>query len=199
MDGIDKITARIEADAAADAAHTAELAQGQCDSIRADGEKQAQDYYWQKIREGNKLAEDRASQLVTAADMEARKQMLAYKQSLVAEVFDKAEEKILNMSGETYVDFLAGQAARASVTGMEKIILSGKDRAELGSKIVSRANVRLAGLGKTGRLILADETGDFRGGLILQDGKIEVNCTLETLMAQARVAMASLVASELFN
>ena len=199
MDGIEKITARIEADAAADAARIAEETAGQCDSIRSDGEKQAQAFYWQKIREGTKAAEDRASQLATAADMQARKDILACKQAIVAEAFDRAEEEILQMSGEAYVDFLAGQAARASVTGMERIVLSEHDRDAYGSKVVARANVRLAGLGKTGRLILSEETGKFRAGVVLQDGNIEVNCTLETLMAQARTAMASRVAAELFH
>ena len=43
MNGIEKITARIETDAVADAARIAEETKAQCEAIRAEGEKKAQE------------------------------------------------------------------------------------------------------------------------------------------------------------
>lgn len=198
MIGIDKITARIEAEAAADAARIQEDARAQGDVIRAEGEKRAQERYWYKVREGVKAAEDRSQRLSKAANMEARKSVLSSKQEIVAQTFDLAEEKLRALSGDGYIEFLAAQAARAAVTGREQIVLSAKDRRRCGGKVVSRANARLAAQGKTAALTLSDEEGSFDGGLILRDGNISVNCTVEALMAQAREDMAAFVAAEMF-
>lgn len=199
MNGIEKITARIETEAVADAARMAEEAEVQCQAIRAEGEAKAQESYWRRVKEGVKAAEARAERLSKAADMEARKSVLACKQAIVGEAFDKAEAKLRALSGDAYIDFLAGQAAKASSTGREEIVLAAKDRAAIGDKVAKKANALLAAEKKTAKLVLAAETGDFSGGLVLKDGNITVNCTLEALMAQAREEQAAQVAAELLG
>ena len=199
MNGIEKITARIETDAVAEAARMAEEAAAQAEAIRAEGETKAQESYWQKLQAGVKAAEDRVQRLAKAADMEARKSVLSCKQAIVAEAFDKAEARLRALSGEAYVDFLAGQAARAAVTGREEMVLSAADRKEYGAAAVKKANALLADAGKTGELTLSDQEGDFQGGLVLKDGNVSVNCTVAALMEQARIDMASSVAAELFS
>ena len=158
MNGIDKITARIE--------------------------NEAQEGYWEKVRQGVKSAEDRVQRLAKTADMEARKSVLSFKQSIVAEAFDKAEAKLNGLSGEEYVAFLAALAARAAATGTEEIVLTGADR---------------TAYGRTGSLTLSDQAGGFARGLVCRQGSVSVNCTVEALMAQAREDMASDVAAELFG
>lgn len=199
MNGLDKITARIETEAVADAARTAEEAAARCEAVRAEGEAKAQESYWRRVKDGTKAAADRAERLARAADMEARKSILACKQAIVGEAFDKAEAKLRALAGDEYVDFLAGQAARAAVTGREEIVLSEKDRESVGDRVTKKANALLRAGGKSAGLVLAAETGSFSGGLVLKDGDITVNCTLEALMAQAREEQAAAVAAELLN
>ncbi len=199
MNGIEKITARIETDAVADAARMAEEAAGQAEAVRSAGEAKAQEAYWQKLQAGVKTAEDRVQRLEKAADMESRKSVLSYKQALVAAAFDKAEEKLRALSGDAYIDFLARLASRAAVTGREEIVLGAADRETCGTKVVKKANAALNAAGKTGALTLAGRAGDFEGGLLLKDGNIAVNCTIATLIAQAREEQASAVAAELFS
>lgn len=198
MNGLEKITARIETDAVADAARIAEEAKTQADAIRAEGEQKAQESYWVRVREGVKNAEDRASRLSKAADMEARKSILACKQELVSEAFDRAEKKLLELPAEAYIAFLAGQAAAASVSGRETIVLNAQDREAVGKAVAEKANAHLAAQGKVANLTLSAEVGDFAGGLILRDGSISVNCTVAALIAEARQTQASAVAAELF-
>ena len=198
MNGLEKITARIETDAVADAARIAEEAKAQCDAIRAEGEKKAQESYWKAIRDGAKATEDRAARLAKAADMEARKSVLACKQEIVSAAFTMAEEKLLALSGEEYVSFLASLAARAAVSGKEEIILNANDHDAVGKKVVSRANELLKSQGKPAGLTLSGTIDDFAGGLILRDGDISVNCTVAALIAQARQSQASEAAAALF-
>ena len=60
MNGIERITARIEAEAVADAARISEEGAAQCAAIRAEGEAKAQEAYWNRLKDGTKAAEDRA-------------------------------------------------------------------------------------------------------------------------------------------
>ena len=198
MKGIEKITARIQAEAAEEAARVEAEGKARAAEIAARGETLAQERYWLKIQKGAKAAEDRKERLAKAADMEARKSILAAKQAIVAEAFRRAEETLCAMSGEEYLDFLANLAARASSTGTEEIILAEKDQA-LGAKVARRANDRLAAMGKPAKLAVASRIGDFAAGLILTQGNISVNCTVEALMNQAREGMAAEVAAELFS
>ena len=199
MNGIDKITARIETDAVADAARIDQQTKEQCDAIKAEGDKKAQEGYWEKVRQGVKNAEDRVQRLAKTADMEARKSVLSFKQSLVAEAFDKAENKLNALDGDAYVSFLAALAARASVTGSEQIVLNAGDKTAYGAKVIAQANAALKAAGKPAGLTLAEQAGSFGKGLVCRQGSVSVNCTVEALMAQAREEMASDVAAALFG
>lgn len=197
MKGIEKITARIEAEAAEEAARIEAEGKARAEEIAARGEARAQERYWQKLREGAKAAEERKERLAKAADMEARKSILAAKQDIVAEAFRRAEAAFCAMNEQECLSFLVSLAVRASSTGTEEIVLAEKDQA-MGTKVAARANEMLSALGKTGGLTLADRSGDFAAGLVLVQGNISVNCTVEALMNQARESMAAEVAAELF-
>ena len=94
-----------------------------------------------------------------------------------------------------YVGLLAGLAAEASSTGREEVILSQKDRARYGKQVVTQANERLG----DGHLTLSVQTRPIRGGLILSDGDVEVNCTFETLVRLLRGEMDRTVVEVLFG
>ena len=199
MNGIEKITARIEADAQADAERITDEARAQAQAVRAEGEAKAQETYWRVLQEGKKAAEERARRLAKAADMEARKSVLNAKQQIVSDVFRRAEERLRGLGGEEYVEFVAGQAARAAVTGREEIILNAADRGAYGKNITRRANDLVSQRGLPGALTLSESTGDFSGGMLLRAGDITVNGTIEALMAQAREDLAPAAASALFD
>ncbi len=198
MNGIDKITARIESDAAAEAAVMAQDTESRCAQIRADAEKQAQEHYWARLKQGMKGIEDRSARLASTADMEARKSILAFKQETVVSVFDRAERELLSMPRADYIKFLTDKAVAASVTGREELVFNAADKKSVAEKVLAAANKVLESAGKTAELTAADDTGRFAGGLIIRQGSIETNCTVEALMEQARENMAAEVAALLF-
>lgn len=199
MNGIEKITARIEADAVAEAAVILQEAKAQCAQILADAGRAAQERYWERAREGMKSVEDRAQRLGRAADMEARKSVLAFKQETVSGVFDAVQEKLLALPETEYLSFLADKAVGAAVSGEEELILNAKDKDCLGEKLLQTANARLSAEGKKAGLTIAAETGDFLGGLIIRQGNVSVNCTVDALVTQARNDLAADVAAVLFS
>ena len=195
MKGTEKLIAHIKADADAQVNAILAQAEQQCAGIRGDFDKQAAALYAERLRAGVKETQDKVDGEARIARMEGRKELLAAKQELVSRSFRKAQEQIVSLPEEQYVAFLAKLAAQASVTGEEKIVLNARDRKAIGEKLVKAANARL----KNGRLTLAEETGDFAGGLILRRGSSEVNCTVELLVELSRSELSAQVAEILFQ
>lgn len=199
MKGIDKITARILADAEAECAALKKESDARIEAIRAENEQKAQDEYVRLVREGVKDTEQRVQRLDRTAKLEARKSILSMKQETVSRAFDLARERIAELPERDYVAFLAREAAEAAITGQEEVIFCERDRASVGAKAVKAANERLAAKGMPGMLTLSDETRAMSGGLMLRQGDIEVNCTVDTLLDLVRGELASRVAEVLFE
>ena len=195
MKGTEKIIAHIRSDAKEQSDAILAQAEQQCASIRSDYEVQAKELYKERIRVGVNSCQDRVDSMDRIARMEAKKGILALKQQMVSESFDKACDMIINLPKEQYAAFLAKLAAKASATGDEEIILNARDRAAVGEDVVKAANALVSG----GRLSLSAETGSFAGGLILRRGSVEANCTVELLVELCRSDMSSEIAKVLFD
>ena len=199
MKGTEKIIEHIRSDAQAQADAILAQAEQQCAQIRADYDRKAREFYSEKIRAGVNDCEDKNESMDRIARMEARKGMLAVKQEMVSACFDRAREKIAELPEDVYVDFLAKLACGSSVTGDEQIVLNAADREKLGKKAVDEANALLKMSGRKAGLTLADESGEFSGGLVLKRGNIEDNCTVDLLIDLSRAEMSSKVAEVLFG
>ena len=195
MKGTEKIIAHIQADAASQADAILAQAEQQCSEIRQRYEQKAKEAYAEKIRAGVKDNQDRLESMERLARMEGRKAVLALKQDMVSRSFDAAVEKLVDLPQEQYVALLAKLAAEAAVTKDEELVLNARDRAAVGEAVVKAANAKLG----DGRLTLSDAVGDFKGGLILRRGSIEVNCTAELLVELCRGDMSAELAKALFE
>ena len=138
MNGIEKITGRIEADAREQASAITADAEAKCAEIRAGYDKQAQDQYWARVRDGVKTCEDRVQRMGRLAEMEARKSILALKQEMVDAAFAAALERICTMPQADYVAYLAKLAAQAATTGTEALVFNAKDQAAETSRSTAR-------------------------------------------------------------
>ena len=169
-----------------------------CREIKDAYNSRAQEEYWKLIREGAKECEAYGQRLAGAAELEAKKSILAMKQETVARVFDKAIERLCNMPEKEYIDFLAKQAGESASTGLEELVFNARDKAACAKAVTKAANEILKKRGLLPKLTISEKTGDFRGGLVVKQGDIEVNCTVEKLMEISRNDLASQVAAVLF-
>ena len=198
MDGINKITERIAAETRDEiAVMQAETAE-KCRSIKEAYNNTAQEEYWNLIRLGTKEVESQVSRLSSTANMEAKKSVLAMKQEAVAHVFEETVSRLCSMPEEQYVDFLAKQAALAANTGLEEIVFNAKDKASCSKAVTKAANELLKKRGLLPKLTVSELTGSFKGGLMVKQGDIEVNCTVEKLVELSKGELASQVAELLF-
>lgn len=228
MEGMEKITSRIEADARVEADDILMKAQAQADAIAADYAARTQKQVADLTAKGKAAAAQREERLASVAALDARKATLAAKQEMVTKAFDQALERLCSLPDEQYIDLLAGLAVKAARTGRETVLFSQKDRARVGKAVVVAANDILAKqvapkmpeelsetktgaflekmvtgasalLAGTGMLTLSEKSAPILGGLILADGDVEVNCAFETLVRLAKNEMAGSVANVLFE
>jgi V/A-type H+-transporting ATPase subunit E len=199
MNGIEKITDRIAVDTDREVKALLQEAQRQADEITASYQALAESDYREALKKGEADAAERVVRLEGVAQLEARKLRLATRQEVLDLAFQRALEKLLSLPEEEYVALLAKLAAQGATTGREALVLSIQDRPRYGKRVVTRANELLAAQGKTAALTLSEESREFRGGLYIQDGNIENNCTFPTILRILREQMAGEVAKLLFD
>lgn len=198
MDGINKITERIAAEAREEiSALQAETAE-KCKAIKDEFSAKAQEEYWRLIGEGTKDCEIQVKRLAGTAEMEAKKSILAMKQETIAHIFDLSVEGLCALPENKYVDFLSKQAAKAAVTGLEELVFNAKDKSGCAKAVTKAANELLKNRGLLPKLTISEKTGSFRGGLMVKQGDIEVNCTVEKLVELSKVELAPQLAELLF-
>ena len=194
MNGIEKLTQQISAEAQTEIDAILAEAKEKADAITADYSQQAEKAAAERRAKGEEAAAQREERLIAMADMERRKALLAARQDMVGKAFDKALEQLCNLSDGEYIALLTKLAVSAASSGKEQLIFSEKDRGRVGEAVVLAANKAL----ENGNLTLSEQTRPMSGGLILSDGAIEVNCTFETLIRLQRGEMAGEVAGVLF-
>ncbi len=224
MNGIEKITQKIQSDCQSDIALIQGDAQSQVAQIQADIAKEIAAQHAEILAKGQLRAQERQARLLSAAQMEAKKLELGAKQDVIGEAFDSAIHLLATLDDPDYIALLTRLAVRASTTGNEALIFSQKDRARVGKQVVMAANEALASSAipelpaalkgsKIGNLIgtaaaklsgnasltLSEETRDMEGGFILSDGDVEVNCAFDTLVRLQRDALEGEVAAILFQ
>ena len=228
MEGIEKITAKIAQDAQAEIGRLTAETDEKVQAVRANAEHQAQQEANEIVEKGRMAASERLERLSSASQMERRKLELAAKQEVLGEAFNMALEKLCTLPEQEYIALLTKLALEASSSGKERIIFSQKDRNTVGKQVVIAANEALVkerapGLPEeitksrvgtlmdklvhnttavvtgAGMLTLSEETRDIRGGFIMVDGDVEINCAFETLVRLQREQMEKKVADVLFE
>ena len=194
MNGIEKITQRIQADAQAEIDRILEDAHAEAAKLTAGYESQAAAEAAELSAKNQKAAAEREERLVSTAQMEARKVGLAAKQEMVEKAYALALEKLCSMPDEKYVQTVADLLVQAAPNGRGAVIFALAERERIGEAAVRAANEKLNG----GKLTLAEETRPLKGGFILSDGKVEVNCSFDTLVRLQKAETAGAAAKKLF-
>lgn len=194
MNGIERITQRISADAQAEIDRVLGEARAEAEKIAARYQAQADAEAADLDAKNKKAAAEREERLAGTAQMEARKAALAAKQEMVERAYGLALQKLCSLPEEKYTAVLAELLVQASSTGKEEVVFSEKDRRKVGKAAVDKAN-------KDGgkKLVLSGETRPIQGGFILRSENVEVNCAFDTLVRLQKAETAGEVVKKLFS
>lgn len=193
MEGIEKITAKIAQDAQAEVSRVEQETQAQVNEILAQAQVQADKETADTLARGRRAADERLERLQSAAGLERRKLELAAKQEVLEQAFQLALDDLCALPAEQYQQLLVALLKKASTTGREQVIFSPKDRQALGRQTVDTANAAMSA-----HLTLSEQTRPIRGGFILADGDVELNCAFETLVRLQREKLEKAAVQILF-
>jgi len=192
--GIEAITATITGDATEYANGLISQANQEAEHILERARKEAEAIREQMAERGIDDAVTIRHRNQSSAELEARKMRLAAKQKAVVIAIEAAIDHLAGMEPEAYISFLAEKIASIGVKEGQ-LLLNAKDRAAIGAKLVRAANESL----EDGKLVLADETINAKGGFVLKSGSLEINSTLETMIYSVKEAVTPDVITTLFQ
>ncbi|HED24214.1 MAG TPA: hypothetical protein ENN91_03720 [Firmicutes bacterium] len=198
-EGADRIIERILNDAKNRADEIIQAVEAENEKILSDARKRAERQEKNMLDQASKDAEEQKRRIIGVAQLEARKEILAAKQKLISEAFKQALDKLAELDESAYFDVIGKMLLTHVETGTEEVLCSARDKKRIPASFWNDINERLARQGKQGRLTLAEETRDIRGGVILLSGGVELNCSFEAMVEMQREDLEPEVAAILFG
>lgn len=191
---IEKITSKILDDAKEQARSITLDAQNRADEIIKQAEAEAEKNLQDAKKRGEEDQKKVISRRQSVADIDSRKLLLMEKQNRLDQCFAAAAEQAANMDEKEYIDFLVSVITETSVHQGE-IVLNDRDKKAVGAPLLDALKQADAGSAFT----LSDESGAFSGGLMLRDGKVYIDGTIESFVKAAREELAAETANILFR
>ena len=93
-------------------------------------------------------------------------------------MYKRQLEKLCSLPEEQYIQTVAALLVQAAPDGKGEVIFSKEQRERVGTAAVALANSRLG----DGKLTVSAQTRPLKGGFILSNGRVEVNCSFDTLV-----------------
>ena len=200
MNGIEKITEKIIADARADADNVIEDAERDAEDIRAAGKARCETVKRSYDARVAALRDDLAARGEAASVAERRNASLNARARLIDRAFNEARERIALMGEDEYYAFVETLLSRVAAERTEcdaaneagtdeydefdtyELILNARDSAKIGKKLIDKFGGRLG----TKNLVLSEETANIDGGFMLRWGQVDMNCSVSGLIARSR-------------
>ncbi len=143
-------------------------------------------------------AEAAEARVVAAAETLAKREKLVAMQRLLDEVLDETLATVVEGGPGKYLGFLRQLLLKAPMQGEAELLVSEKDAGLLKEHLDSLQRA-LDEAGRGLRLRLSEEHPAIRGGLILRQGKIEYNASLEAIRRTREEELRSEAARRLFG
>ncbi len=198
-EGAERITQRILDDAQAKAESIKAEAAEKAKAVRDEAKQKAARKKEEILAQAGKDAEEQKRRILGVAQLEARKELLAAKQEMIGEAFQKSLDQLTARDEKSYLESIREMLLNLVETGTETVIFSARDLERISDHYWQDVNKALANKGKEGNLKLSQETRDIKGGFILQAGGVEMNCSFESLLEEKRDQLETEVATTLFK
>ena len=221
MNGLERITEKILAEAREEAARILSSAEAESARIREEYTARADEIRARLSAEAERTGTDMIAEAKATAATKKRNLLLETQSRMIDEVFELALAQVSGQEGEKYVEILAGLLSAAVLEQVEaeeisrtlygeedamapdsyEILLSARDREPYGEAVLAAVRKKLTARvekEKLDKLVLSKQTLSANGGLVLRCGNIEANCSLSLLFAQLREELEAEVSHALF-
>lgn len=196
---IKDIKEKIIFDAKIEANKIIDEANNKAKEIKEKGEKEARDI---KSKILNKIDQEillKKGKIITEANLEAKKNILAAKQKIIEETFNKALEKIINLNDKPYCNFIKKIILDNIEKGDETIFISPLDKDRVSKDFIRDINYELEAKGKKGNLKLSPSYLQIKGGVVIGSNNIRKNSSLELIFKKVREELEIKIIQYLFD
>jgi V/A-type H+-transporting ATPase subunit E len=192
VNGLEAILNRIKTDAEDKIRDINDQANARCSELLTAADHDAEKI----ISDAKRLADVQATVLLRRSEslsaLETRKLVLSARQTLINEVIGQAADYLVSLPDDEK-QVLYQRLLLTHAQGDESVVFAQKDAA-LSERVLSTTNQE-----KNWHLTAAPEQGNFSGGVVLRQGLIVTNLTLELLIRSNRPELISLAAHALFS
>lgn len=190
---IEKITSKIIGEAEEIKNQTLADAAQKRDAILSEARKKAEVMLEEAKQQGEAEKEKMITRHRSVSGIDSRKVILAKKQQMIADCFDKTVDAITQMDKKEYISLLVNMGKNSgSKTGL--LIFNEKERKTIGAEVTAALNAAVEG----GEYGLSEETKNIRGGFILRCGQTYINNTVEALVDENKDKITREIAEMLF-
>lgn len=167
-------------------------ANAKADEIISAAAEECKEYMYSFKSETDKMIFDVDARTKTVAELDARKLTLAAKTKVLDVVYERTLENLRNLDKEAYSALVFGMLENANdgdvvtISKREKDIVTKESLAEFAKK-------------KGIKLTLAEQFGDFDGGIVLGGNGVDKNFTFEVEVALLKEQTEAKTAKEIFG
>ncbi|MBS5307981.1 V-type ATP synthase subunit E [Clostridium tertium] len=177
------------------------------ESILASAEEEKNNILSKKIAKAKELekeiiqkaeleAKTKKERILSSASLKVRNNKLSAKQEVIKEVFEKSIDMLATISGDDFLRFIKNSILSLGEIGEQTLILNKEGMEVVDLTFIYDLN---QSLGDKGNIKLSPNTGNFKGGFILESNGIEINNTYEALVSSLKDELEFEVARVLFN
>lgn len=148
------------------------------------------------LEKAEREAISRKERIISGAELQARNESLEAKQKVISEVFELTVEALCNAGNDDLKEFVKETILNIDVSGEQNLILNDAGKKVISEELITEINKEL---GEKASITLSEETGNFKGGFILEKDGIEINNTFEALVTSLKDDLSLEVAKVLFG
>lgn len=174
-------------------------AQTKADEIVKKAKSKAKDIKQRAQKEALAEAKERKRRIKSVYDLEHKKDILAMKRDVLDEAFRAAIDDVASLPKDKYQELMIKLLVSCTETGKGSIKVAKNDKDRLGSDFVKKANDVLKKSVGSGEVTILEEICDKAGGFVFCDDGLEIDCSVEAVVALMREKIETDAAGILFK
>jgi len=199
MENLERLKGRILDEARERADRILSAAGERCAEIDQEAKAKSDEIRKSAIERARAVAGEDERRAEIMRSLEIRNAMLRAKGDAIEEVMAEVPARIRALPDGKYLGIMKKMMISAAPVGEVEVLVAASDRGRIDSEFIKDVASELAAGGRKTKLKLSTETADLTGGFILRASTVEVDCSLDSLLAACENELAPLIAEALFG
>ena len=199
MHNLDRLVARIISEARSKADDILRDADARCAALAGEGGNKADEIYTAAIDRATQAAAEEERRAQISRSLDVRNAVLRAKGDMVDALIFEIPARIQALSDKEYLALMKKMMIDSAPEGHVEVVVARPDRGRIDAALVAAVQSELAARGRDSQLRLAGDTLKLTGGFILRASAVEIDCSLDAILAADGDELAPLVAEALLG